>query len=151
MGVLQVRIDDELKWQSEEILNEIGIDLSTAVRVFLKKVIMERGIPFDMKIDESSLRFSMTLRKLQKISEENGNSEMTLDEINEEIRLAREERKKREKKGKSGNNEEILRSHRYQRPCIINAQKRFDPRTDHRYDPSWKDCSPAKRRDNLRV
>ncbi len=99
MGVLQVRIDDELKWQSEEILNEIGIDLSTAVRVFLKKVIMERGIPFDMKIDESSLRFRMTLRKLQKISEENGNSEMTLDEINEEIRLAREERKKREKKG----------------------------------------------------
>ena len=99
MGVLQVRIDDELKWQSEEILNEIGIDLSTAVRVFLKKVIMERGIPFDMKIDESSLRFRMTLRKLQKTSEENGNSEMTLDEINEEIRLAREERKKREKKG----------------------------------------------------
>lgn len=97
MAVLQVRIDDELKWQSNEILEEIGIDMSTAIRMFLKKVIMARGIPFDTKIDEQSLRFRMIIREAQRISEKNGNSEMTLDEINEEIRLAREERKRKEK------------------------------------------------------
>ena len=95
MGVLQVRVDDELKNQAIEILDTIGIDLSPAVRMFLKKVIMERGIPFDTRIDESSLKFKMAIREMQRISEENGNSEMTLDEINEEIRLAREERRKR--------------------------------------------------------
>ena len=98
MSVLQVRIDEELKNQAAEILDAIGIDLSTAVRMFLKKVIIERGIPFDTRIDESSLKFLMAMREMQRISEENGNSEMTLEEINEEIRLAREERKQKEKK-----------------------------------------------------
>lgn len=98
MSVLQVRVDEELKNQAAEILDTIGIDLSTAVRMFLKKVIIERGIPFDTRIDESSLKFLMAMREMQRISEENGNSEMTLEEINEEIRLAREERRKKNNK-----------------------------------------------------
>ena len=98
MAVLQVRVDDELKNQAAEILDAVGIDLSTAVRMFLRKVILERGIPFDTRIDEVTLRGLLAIRQMQKISEENGNSEMSLDEINDEIRLAREERRKKEKK-----------------------------------------------------
>ena len=98
MAVLQVRVDEELKNQAAEILDAIGVDLSTAVRMFLKKVIIERGIPFDTRIDESSLKFQMAIREMQRISEQNGNSEMTLEEINEEIRLAREERRKKNNK-----------------------------------------------------
>ena len=98
MAVLQVRVDDELKNQAAEILDAVGIDLSTAVRMFLRKVILERGIPFDTRIDEVTLRGLLAIRQMQKISKENGNSEMSLDEINEEIRLAREERRKKEKK-----------------------------------------------------
>ena len=98
MSVLQVRVDEELKNQAAEILDAIGIDLSTAVRMFLKKVIIERGIPFDTRIDDITLKGIMAIRKMQKISEENGNSEMTLEEINEEIRLAREERNKKNNK-----------------------------------------------------
>ena len=95
MGVLQVRIDDDLKLQATEILDAIGLDLSTAVRMFLKKVILERGLPFDPKIDETTLKGVMAIREMQRASKENGNSEMTLDEINEEIRLAREEKRKK--------------------------------------------------------
>ena len=98
MSVLQVRVDEELKNQAAEILDTIGVDLSTAVRMFLKKVIIERGIPFDTRIDDITLKGIMAIRKMQKISEENGNSEMTLEEINEEIRLAREERNKKNNK-----------------------------------------------------
>ena len=95
MGVLQVRIDEDLKLQATEILESIGLDLSTAVRMFLKKVIIEGGLPFDTRLDENSLKFAMAIRKMQQISEANGNSNMTLDEINEEIRLAREEKRKK--------------------------------------------------------
>lgn len=95
MGVLQVRIDEDLKLQATEILESIGLDLSTAIRMFLKRVIIEGGLPFDTKLDENSLKFAMTIRKMQQISEANGNSNMTLDEINEEIRLAREEKRKK--------------------------------------------------------
>ena len=95
MGVLQVRVDDELKRQATELLEAEGLDLSTAVRMFLKKVVVQGGFPFDKGIDESTLKALIALRLIQKHSEEIGISDMTLDEINEEIRLAREERRKR--------------------------------------------------------
>ena len=100
MGVLQVRVDDELKNQAAELLEKEGLDLSTAVRMFLKKVVLEEGFPFNKGIDESALRALIALRVIQKHSEEIGISEMTLDEINEEIRLTREEKQRREREGK---------------------------------------------------
>ena len=99
MGVLQVRVDDNLKNQAAEVLEREGLDLSTAVRMFLKKVVLEEGFPFNKGIDEETLKGLIAIRILQKHSEEIGTSEMTLDEINEEIRLAREEKRKKEKEG----------------------------------------------------
>ena len=98
MAVLQVRVDDELKSQASTIFDELGMDLSTAIRMFLKKSVQTKGIPFETTLDESSLEMGRIVRKFQKHSEEIGNSEMTLDEINEIIRLVREERKAKEKK-----------------------------------------------------
>ena len=93
--MIQVRIDDDLKNQATILYGEIGMDLSTAIRMFLKKSIQMGGIPFDTKIDEVTLKGIIAADRMRTISEENGNSSMTLEEINEEIRLAREERKKR--------------------------------------------------------
>ena len=99
MGVLQVRVDDNLKNQASEILEKEGLDLSTAVRMFLKKVVLEDGFPFNKGIDEATLKALIALRIIQRHSEEIGISEMTLDEINEEIRLARKEKRIKEKEG----------------------------------------------------
>ena len=93
MAVLQVRIDDELKNQATAIYSELGMDLSTAVRMFFKKSVLVGGIPFDTKINESTLKAILAIDRMRTISEDNGNSEMTLDEINEEIKKARDERK----------------------------------------------------------
>ena len=95
MAVLQIRIEEELKNQAGAIYNELGMDLSTAVRMFLKKSISVGGIPFDPKVDTGTLRAIIAIDNMRNTSEENGNSEMTLDEINAEIKKAREERKKR--------------------------------------------------------
>ena len=94
MTVLQVRVDEELKNQAGAIYNELGMDLSTAIRMFLKRSVLVGGIPFDTKINESTLKAILAVDNMRTISEENGNSEMTLDEINEEIRLTRQEKKK---------------------------------------------------------
>lgn len=93
MALLQIRVDEELKNQASAIYNELGIDLSTAVRIFLKKSVLEGGIPFDTKIDKKTLESVLAIDKMRTISENNGNSEMTLDDINQEIKLARQERK----------------------------------------------------------
>lgn len=95
MAVLQVRIDDDLKNQASVIFNGLGMDLSTAIRMFLKKAVLERGIPFDTHFDETTLKGILAIERMRTISEQNGNSEMTLDEINEEIKLAREEIKRK--------------------------------------------------------
>ena len=98
MAVLQVRVDDELKNQASAIFEQMGLDLSTAVRMFLKRTVAVEGFPFEMMLTESGLRMHKLITSIQKHSEEIGNSEMTLDEINEEIRLAREERRRKEVK-----------------------------------------------------
>ena len=94
MTVLQVRVDEELKNQAGAIYNELGMDLSTAIRMFLKRSVLVGGIPFDTKINESTLKAILAVDNMRTISEENGNSKMTLNEINEEIRLTRQEKKK---------------------------------------------------------
>ena len=49
-SVLQVRVEEGLRAQATAIYEELGIDLQTAVRIFLKRSVMENGLPFDMKL-----------------------------------------------------------------------------------------------------
>lgn len=51
--VLQVRIDNELREQVSEIFQNLGLDMSSAVRLFLNRVIIEQGIPFPMALPEN--------------------------------------------------------------------------------------------------
>ena len=98
MAVLQVRLDEDLKSKATAVYNELGIDLSTAVRMFLKRSVLEGGIPFSMRISESTLDSILAIEGMRDTSEKNGNSSMTLEEINDEIKKSRLERKKRNKK-----------------------------------------------------
>ncbi len=91
-NLIQCRLDESSKIQAAIICNKLGIDLQTYIRICVAKLISKNGIPFDMVVNEQSSKGWAALSEMQRISEENGNSEMTLDEINEEIRLAREER-----------------------------------------------------------
>lgn len=47
---LYVRLEPGLKEQAEKILAQLGIPVSNAVNIFLKQVVMQRGIPFDVKL-----------------------------------------------------------------------------------------------------
>ncbi len=46
MATIQVRVSDEDKANAEKILKELGIDLTTAIRVYLKRITVDKGIPF---------------------------------------------------------------------------------------------------------
>ena len=48
---LNIRIDKAIKDQAEEIFNELGLNMTTAVNIFLRTAIREHGIPFELKID----------------------------------------------------------------------------------------------------
>ena len=51
-GPTTIRIDPDVKKQSIEIFNELGIGMSAAINAFLKAVIRERGIPFELKSEQ---------------------------------------------------------------------------------------------------
>ena len=50
---LVISIDQGLKAQTEYILNEIGLDISTAVTIFLKQVVRQEKIPFELSAERS--------------------------------------------------------------------------------------------------
>ena len=49
--LINFRIDETTKKQMEQICNELGITMSTAFNIFVKKLIREKRIPFDVSID----------------------------------------------------------------------------------------------------
>lgn len=47
---LYARIEPEIKEQAENILAALGIPASNAINMFYKQIILQQGIPFDLKI-----------------------------------------------------------------------------------------------------
>lgn len=48
---LNIRTDKDIKDQAEKIFNELGLNMTTAVNIFLRTAIREHGIPFELKLD----------------------------------------------------------------------------------------------------
>ncbi|MBO4712192.1 type II toxin-antitoxin system RelB/DinJ family antitoxin [bacterium] len=90
---IQVRIDDELKIQATEVFDRLGIDFSTAIRMFLKKSVAVNGIPFEVR-NETPSEAAAAVENMRKTAEENSIADMTLDKINEIIGKVREIGKK---------------------------------------------------------
>ena len=78
---IQVRVDDHLKESADMLFSSLGLDTSTAIRMFLVAAIDEEGIPFSVKkrngID-SNIREAITRRKI-------GERFYTIDECLEEM------------------------------------------------------------------
>ncbi len=61
---IQVRVDDKLNQEATDILESIGIDMPTAVRMFLRKIVIERGLPFDTKLPSPEIIPAKTTMKI---------------------------------------------------------------------------------------
>lgn len=94
-SVVQFRVEDDLKLEATAIYEKLGIDLSTAIRMFLKRSVMENGIPFSMTLDrEYNSGYAMqAVNELNMQAKRNGVSDMSIEDINAEISAYRKERK----------------------------------------------------------
>ena len=98
---MTVRLDSQVKQRFDALCNEIGMSANTAMNLFVRRMINFGGIPFEVSVknqkdvihDEGAKAF----REMRAMAEASLFPDLTLDEINEEIRLAREERAEREK------------------------------------------------------
>lgn len=84
--VIQIRVDNDLKEEAVAIYERIGLDLSTAIRLFLKKTVQVQTLPFDVRMDpEAADRVAAAIKRMNDISKANGSDKLTLEEINEII------------------------------------------------------------------
>ena len=68
-SIVQFRIDDDLKAQATEIYEKLGLDLSTALRIFLKRSVAVRGIPFSMTLDNDTVPETVGDNEVMMLSE----------------------------------------------------------------------------------
>ncbi len=91
-AIFSIRMDEGLKRQFDELCRDFGMNASTAINVFARAVVRQRRIPFEIASSEpevtreSALSAFYTLRQQAR---ESGSAGMSLEEINDEIALAR--------------------------------------------------------------
>jgi DNA-damage-inducible protein J len=57
--MLHVRVDDEIKAQATEALASMGLSVSDAVRILLKRVISDQAFPLELKVPNAETRAAM--------------------------------------------------------------------------------------------
>ena len=64
MATINIRLDDELKTESEKILSELGLGMTSALTIFLKAVVRTNSIPFPIEIPNKQ-----TLKAFEEVEE----------------------------------------------------------------------------------
>ena len=90
-ATFSVRMDEGLKREFDSLCTDFGMNATTAFNVFARAVVRERRIPFSIQAsDKISLNNGMNaFMALRAEAKKNGLQDMTLEEINEEIKKTR--------------------------------------------------------------
>ena len=97
---ITVRVYKATKKEFDAFCENVGINATAAVNMFIKAVLRTRQLPFtvtDLSMQDKryyGVQAMEAIKSMREASLANGNSDMTLDEINEEINHARNEAKK---------------------------------------------------------
>jgi DNA-damage-inducible protein J len=99
---LSIRIDRNLKDEADAVFNALGMNLTTAITVFVRQAVRQRKIPFEISLDAAGSEHKVTMAEAMAASEriwqasvQNGTDKMTPDEIDAEIAAVRKERRAR--------------------------------------------------------
>ena len=65
---IHVRIDSDLKKNAGYLLNSLGISTSEAIKIFLSQVVLNRGLPFEVKVPKYNEETELAMKEARKIS-----------------------------------------------------------------------------------
>lgn len=69
---INIRVDSELKRKAEEVYAELGMNLSTALNVFLRASVRSNGMPFDLRLTATDSHENEREHRLEAEQEHNG-------------------------------------------------------------------------------
>ncbi|MBM6751641.1 type II toxin-antitoxin system RelB/DinJ family antitoxin [Mediterraneibacter glycyrrhizinilyticus] len=64
----QIRIDADIKKQATALFNELGLDMSSAVNLFLHQCVLRGGLPFNVEMPRYSQRTLNAMNEAKRIS-----------------------------------------------------------------------------------
>lgn len=76
MAQISLRLDDQLKEESTKILNDLGMDVTGAIKIFLTQVVLQEGIPFEVSLKKPEL-----MKALEDIENNRTSSFNNLEEL----------------------------------------------------------------------
>ena len=81
MVQVKILVDDNIKREAEKIFDDIGISMSTAINIYLKAVVRENRIPFELSADPfcSDANMSRIRESIRQVRD--GEKELTEHEI----------------------------------------------------------------------
>jgi addiction module antitoxin, RelB/DinJ family len=71
-----IRMDEELKKQFETVVNDVGLNMTSAVTAFAKAVVREGGMPFELKRGKSSFYSPANMAALKESIEQHQRGEL---------------------------------------------------------------------------
>lgn len=83
---LNVNVDSDLKEQATLILESVGLTRTTAVVAFLKQVIFQGGMPFELKNPNKFTPNQLTLGAIEQLESGKGNHADTVEEFLKEVK-----------------------------------------------------------------
>ena len=93
---MTVRMDNLQKMQFDSLCEQFGMSANTAINIFVKAVIRSKSIPFSIQVNDEKCKYVPALemfRRLRVNAEKGETPELSLAEINEEIKEVRKMRK----------------------------------------------------------
>ena len=58
-SMLHIRVDDDIKEQATQALTAMGLSMSDAVRLFLRRVVVDQAFPLELKVPNAETRAAM--------------------------------------------------------------------------------------------
>ena len=58
-SMLHIRVDDDIKEQATQALSAMGLSMSDAVRLFLRRVVIDQAFPLELKVPNAETRAAM--------------------------------------------------------------------------------------------
>jgi len=91
-SLIQFRVDQNLKVDAEDICEQIGIELTTVLRMCLKQLIIQKGIPFSVHLnDEKEIQSSCNAQSVDLEDKFKKGFDIDIKRINEEVNFVRKE------------------------------------------------------------
>lgn len=81
---IHMRIDSNLKSSAESLLNQLGMSTTEAISIFLKQVVLNGGLPFNVKIPRYNFETELAMKEAIKISK-TGKGFSDVDALFEEL------------------------------------------------------------------